>query len=50
MVATAERKSRVCGHMGDLLPKMFPSKGRLGQGDSKGGVASWKIFPATEVV
>ena len=48
-MATAERKLRLCGHVDDLLPEMFPLMGRSGQGDSNGWVAGREIFLATEV-
>ena len=42
VVATTKRKSHTRGCMSDLLPKIFPSMGRSGRGDSKGGVAGRK--------
>ena len=42
VVATVERETRACGCMGYLMPKIFPSMGRSGRVDSKGGVVGRK--------
>ena len=39
VVVAAKREPRTRGRMGYLLPEIFPPMGRLGQGNSKCGVA-----------
>ena len=55
VVVVAKGETRSCGSMNCLLLEIFPSVGRLGRGDSKGGVdgrkqCRWNIFQAAEVI
>ena len=55
VVTAAERETRMCGHVGYLMPGIFPPVGRSGRDNSIGGVAGrkqchQKFFPTTEVI